>query len=56
MIGILVRCLNCGILWRRITSWDNPGGTVATDDIQMWCPRCSSNAWEPDKNGRKRKI
>lgn len=47
MIGILVKCLNCKILWRRIAADDNPGGTVAYTDIQLVCPGCASNAYEP---------
>ena len=49
-IGILVRCLNCKILWQRITSWSNAGGTVALEDIQLVCPACNSNAFgDPDQ-------
>ncbi|KKK91003.1 hypothetical protein LCGC14_2717310, partial [marine sediment metagenome] len=46
MLGILVTCLNCKILWRRITADSNPGGTMPTDDIQLVCPGCNSNAYE----------
>ncbi len=49
MIGIFVRCLNCDILWERITGYDNPGGTVATINIQILCPNCNSNAWKAEK-------
>ncbi len=45
-IGILVRCQNCSILWRRITSMSNAGGTVPLDDVQLLCPACNSNAYE----------
>ena len=49
-VGYLVRCLNCGLLWRRITTESNPGGTVFTEDVQLICPKCYSNAFrlEPD--------
>ena len=43
---MLVRYLNCGILWRRVTDYDNPSGTVPTVDIQYTCPNCNSNAFE----------
>ena len=43
---MLVRCLNCALVWRRITADSNPGGTVALSDIQLVCPSCHSNAWE----------
>jgi hypothetical protein len=43
-IGILVRCLNCKILWRRITPEIYP--TVLLSDIQLVCPACNSNAYE----------
>ena len=46
MIGILVHCLNCETLWQRITPESNPGGTVATVDVQLVCPRCWSNAYK----------
>ena len=49
MIGFLVTCLNCDLLWRRVTGDDNPGGTVALDVIQLFCPQCGSNAYEPSK-------
>ena len=42
---MLVRCLNCELLWRRITEISNPGGTVAFVDIQKVCPNCNSNAY-----------
>lgn len=44
-LGILVTCLNCTILWRRITEDDNPGGTVPASEVQKFCPNCNSNAW-----------
>ncbi len=47
MIGFLVVCLNCDVLWRRVTADDNPGGTVSLSDVQYVCPRCASNAYEP---------
>ena len=43
---MLVKCLNCGIIWRRMTADGNPGGTVSYEDIQVVCPACGSNAWE----------
>ena len=49
---MLVRCKNCGILWERVTEWDNPGGTVLDTDICKVCPKCSSNAWEREKEMR----
>lgn len=47
---MLVRCLNCHLLWRRITAYDNPGGTVANGDLQYLCPKCHSNAFEEELN------
>lgn len=46
---MLVRCLNCGLLWRRVTMDDNPGGTVANEDLCYRCPKCSSNAYTPEQ-------
>ena len=46
MIGTLVECLNCGLIWQRILADSNPGGTVLLQDIQVFCPRCCSNAYK----------
>ncbi|KKL46946.1 hypothetical protein LCGC14_2340460 [marine sediment metagenome] len=46
MLGILVECLSCGILWRRITPNSNPGGTVDNYDVCIFCPQCGSNAYK----------
>ena len=43
---MLVKCMNCGLIWRRVTPDDNPGGTVPLSAIQTHCPKCGSNAWE----------
>lgn len=50
-IGLLVRCLNCGILWRRVTTWDSM--TLASEDYQLYCPACFSNAYEPEREAPK---
>ena len=44
--GVLVRCLNCRTLWRRVTQWDMGGSTWSEGDLQHGCPACSSNAYE----------
>ena len=41
-----VRCLNCGILWERITVPATATYTVDNNDIQHNCPNCSSNAYK----------
>jgi Zn finger protein HypA/HybF involved in hydrogenase expression len=46
MIGTPVKCKNCGLKWIRITPMDNPGGVVLNDDLQYYCPKCSSNWYE----------
>lgn len=46
MLGILVECLSCGILWQRITPDANPGGTVDNYDVCIFCPSCASNAYK----------
>ena len=51
MLGILVECLNCGLLWERISPAINP--TVLTEDIQLFCPSCGSNAF---RSAPKEKI
>ena len=36
-----VHCLNCGITWERII----PSAGTWTEDIQVNCPACGSNAF-----------
>ena len=50
MLGHLVRCLNCGLLWRYVAVDSNPGGTVPTEVLCYLCPKCGSNAWEPERS------
>ena len=49
-LGVLVRCLNCRGLWRRITNDTYP--LPSLDDIQLVCPVCGSNAYQvvPDES------
>ena len=44
----IVKCLNCGIVWVRVTSW----GTVLemTEDLMYLCPSCHSNWFESYEN------
>lgn len=56
MLGQLVRCLNCRLLWRRVTGDDNPGGTVSTESLCYFCPVCGSNAWEPERSPKTGKA
>ena len=46
--GLLVRCLNCKMLWRSVDGY-SPGRTVVPSAIQVRCPGCHSNAWEREK-------
>jgi len=56
--GILVTCLNCGIIWRRITEDDGGVTGPALADIQKVCPACNSNAyaikWQTPNEGRRK--
>ena len=36
-----VRCLNCGMKWLRVTTWGDV--LELTEDLQYYCPKCSSN-------------
>ena len=41
---ILVKCLNCGIKWVRVTVFGDTSEN--TEDIQLNCPNCGSNYYE----------
>ena len=43
---MLVRCCDCGQLWRRITEGRPILATQLGSDIQTICPACGSHAWE----------
>ena len=43
---MLVKCLNCDLIWRRVTALDNPGGIMwVSEELCYFCPNCHSNAW-----------
>ena len=44
MMEILVQCQNCDIYWKRVVPY---GGIVLDWDIQLNCPKCGSNWYEP---------
>lgn len=42
---VIVKCLNCGITWERVTTF---GGNIElTEDLMHNCPNCNSNHYEP---------
>ncbi len=40
-----VICKNCGLKWVRVSAWG--GISEPNEDLQYYCPRCSSNWYEP---------
>ena len=40
----VVKCLNCGIVWVRVTTW-GPMSEL-TEDLMYLCPNCNSNWYE----------
>ena len=39
-----VKCLNCGIIWVRVTAFG--GSLEMNEDLMYNCPNCRSNAYE----------
>ena len=53
---MLVKCLNCGIRWERVTS-EYDGETIErTEDLMYNCPACGSNAYRIDKEVKDEKM
>ncbi len=44
---IVVKCLNCGIKWERVTSFGS--NIELNDDLMYNCPSCGSNYYEVDE-------
>jgi len=42
----VVKCLNCGLLWERVTSQYDGETIELTENLMYNCPNCNSNYYE----------
>jgi len=42
----IVKCLNCGIKWERVTSLYDGEVIELTENLMYNCPNCNSNCYE----------
>lgn len=47
-----VKCLNCGLLWTRVTTLYDGTTIELIEDIQYNCPKCGSNWYEVAKENK----
>lgn len=43
----IVKCLNCGMKWVRVTAPYDGETLEMTENLQYNCPKCNSNYYEP---------
>ena len=49
-----VICKNCGLKWLRVISWGS--NLELIDDLQYYCPKCSSNWCEEITDTNIKKV